>query len=71
MRIAYEHYPKGEEKKSMADIMYRFFKNVLGFRSNEELNTEDFPNINKKVYERLNNYYTDLEEEEKQFYEEE
>ncbi|KRW99650.1 hypothetical protein PPERSA_03451 [Pseudocohnilembus persalinus] len=70
MRIAFEHYPKNEEKKNIEQLLERFFKQVLGFRKNHELETEDFPNINKKVYEKLNNYYQDLEEDEKQYDEE-
>lgn len=54
MRLAYEHYPKSEEKKSLDEMINRFLKNEIGFRRNEELETEDFPNINKKVFDRLN-----------------
>lgn len=71
MRVAFEHYPKSEEKKDMEDIIFRFMKNVLGFRANEEIGVEDFPNINKKIYEKLNNYYQDLEDEENFYNQEE
>lgn len=67
MRVAFEHYPKSEEKKDMEDIIFRFMKSVLGFRSNDELGDEEFPNVNKKIYDVLNKYYTDLDQEENMY----
>lgn len=65
-RIAFECYPKDQEKKDMEDVMKRFFKKILQVRNNQEIETEDFPNINKKLYTKLRNYYRDVKEEEEE-----
>lgn len=62
-RIAFELHSKDSEKKDLDGIMERFFGDIIGFRQNDRVNVDPFPNINKKLFRRLENYYRDIESE--------
>ncbi|KAL4481373.1 hypothetical protein ABPG72_010526 [Tetrahymena utriculariae] len=63
-RIAYEMHPKDQEK-NMKLIMEKFFGDIIGIRKNDRIGLDNFPNINKKLYKKLDNYYKDIEIEER------
>lgn len=41
--------------------MQRFFGDIIGFRENDKIGIDPYPNINKKLYRRLENFYRDME----------
>lgn len=45
--------------------MERFFNDIIGIRKNDRIGVDNFPNINKKLYKKLENYYRDIELEER------
>jgi hypothetical protein len=60
-RIGFEERKgKVDEKIEIDRLLAHFFSQVLGIRSYNEIDTVPFPNINKKLYQRLNKYYTDV-----------
>jgi predicted DNA-binding antitoxin AbrB/MazE fold protein len=39
----------------------------VGIRTGNEIEVEEFPNINKKLFNRLKKFYKELEEEERDY----
>lgn len=50
----------------MDDVIRKFFSKTLQVRTNQEIESKDFPNINKKLYTKLRSYYNDMKEEEEE-----
>ena len=52
---------KGEEKSEPDVVINNFFQNIIGIRQNNLIESKPFPNINKKLFTRLNNYYSEIQ----------
>ena len=56
-RVAYEERRKrNDEKFDLSQVITYFFENLIGIRKNDDVEAKSFPNINKKLYTRLNKY---------------
>ncbi len=56
MRLAWDTYPKEMEKKDLGIIMERYLK-YLYLRKNQELSTVQLPQINRKMINKMKEYY--------------
>ena len=56
LRLAWENYPKDQERKDLSLVFDRYFK-YLYFRKNEDLATSAFPDINRKMIAQMKEYY--------------
>lgn len=56
IRLAWDTYPKEMEKKDLGMIVERYLK-YLYLRKNEELATVQLPSINRKMINKMKEYY--------------
>lgn len=56
IRLAWDTYPKEMEKKDLGMIVERYLK-YLYLRKNEELVTVQLPSINRKMINKMKEYY--------------
>lgn len=64
-RIAHDLHAKDHEKKDIDRVLRHFFAETIGIRKNDRVQSDPLPNINKKLYKRLENFYRDIEAEER------
>ena len=56
IRLAWETFPKQQEKKDVGMVLQRYLK-YLYLRKNQELSTVQLPNINRKMINKMKEYY--------------
>jgi len=56
IRLAYDSYPRDMDKKDLANVIERYIK-YLYLRRNDELGTTPLPSINRKMINKMREYY--------------
>jgi len=62
-RLAIE-IAKPEDRKDPEKALLNFYSEILNLRRNSEVRTSKFPNIGKKIFRRIEDYYKFVEDEE-------